>query len=107
MRIAVNPYIKIQQWLGIQYINIPHLCNSPQELRIRAADRAPLYGVGVLEVLRVAPDLLAPVLDELRVVPELGLKVGESAAKNENLVRDIQAVAFELISCFGVNLSRE
>ena len=43
----------------------------------------------------------------LAIIPEFGLKVGESAAKDEDLVRDIQAVAFELISCFGVNLSGE
>ena len=54
------------------------------------------------EPLRVAPDLFAPVLDEVGVVFELCLEVGEAAAEDEDLVWDVEAVALELVACFRV-----
>ena len=59
----------------------------------------------MLEVLRVAPDFLAPVLDEIRVILKLGLEVGEATTEDQNLVWDVQAIALELIACLCVYLN--
>ena len=54
--------------------------------------------------LGVPPHLLAPVLDKLGVVLEFGLEVGEAALQDEDLVRDVLSVPFELVSRLRVYL---
>ena len=57
-----------------------------------------------LEVLGVAPDLFAPVLDKLGVLAVLGLEVLEAPAEDEDLMRNVLAVALELVARLGVYL---
>ena len=63
-------------------------------------------GVCELEVLGVAPNVFAPVLDKLGVLAVLGLEVLEAPAEDEDLVGNVLAVALKLVARLCVYLDR-